>query len=331
MGNVDACQNVQVDCRRIDECQEMLSSRKKRRDHATGGAKSSTRSCPSKPASEAPLAFVRAPGSLDRERLGREPLGLWPVVRLPSARSTVASTPRSLESAVASSGPALMLPIPSKAPIVRQGTRGTPLSRAVPGATGATPKNGVVRSIVRRGTRGTPLTRHGSAGLTPHGCHDVRLACERTLKRHGSAGMTPLTRDRPPAANLEEVDESMVDYHSSTPSDGVTRAKVVKAFVKTMVQGSKMKVVVPGGSIRNCWVSLDEELSALSVAKDGHKRHIPLEQIDDISVGQDAEGQDVEDHCVTLLLEDGQGITFHFEDMDERDTFAECLSMVVIR
>lgn len=73
---------------------------------------------------------------------------------------------------------------------------------------------------------------------------------------------------------------------------------------------------------------------SLIVALDGQERRIQLEQIDDISVGCDAQEQlsvRVDDHCVSLLLEDGRGLTLHFEDTEQCNTFAECLSKVMVQ
>lgn len=213
--------------------------------------------------------------------------------------------------------------------MVRQNTRGTPLAQGKAGMTpahagmtpanaGVTPAAGVQsagltpaarqkRGIVRQGTRGTPLMQNiGTAGMTP--------------MKHGETD------------SLEECD--LLD---ETPSDAVTQPKVVKEFVKNMIKGITLKVMMPGagGCMRDVEVFLDDQLSALTVALDGNKRRILLEQIDDISDGQDEiDGllsPKIGDNCANLFLEDGQVLTFHFDDFDERDTFVKCLSMVIVK
>jgi hypothetical protein len=173
-----------------------------------------------------------------------------------------------------------------------------------PGNAGATPATGVKRPFFRKGTRGTPLTRNvGTAGMTPMNCDTLTSAsCARGI------------------------------LESGTPSDAVTQAKTMTDFVRTMMKGSQMTAKTPGGSMKDVQVALDKTLSSLMVTRDGQERCIPLEQIDDISIGQDAEGQvsvRVDDQCLTLLLEDGRCLTLHFEDVDECNAFAECLSKVM--
>lgn len=224
--------------------------------------------------------------------------------------------------------------------MVRQNTRGTPLAQGgkagmtpahagmTPANAGVTPAAGVKsagltpaarqkRGIVRKGTRGTPLMQNiSTAGM------NLNSSC--------SIGMTPMNRGE--TDSLEEYD--LLD---ETPSDAVTQPKVVKEFVKNMMKGITLKVMMPGagGFMRDVEVFLDDQLSALTVALDGNKRRILLEQIDDISDGQDEiDGllsPKIGDKCANLFLEDGQLLTFHFDDFDERDTFVKCLSMVIVK
>jgi hypothetical protein len=214
----------------------------------------------------------------------------------------------SVDDPVPSTGAPLCLPIPSKVGVVRQGTRGTPLANKKAGMTpanaGSTPATGVKRRIVRKGTRGTPLTRNVA-----------------------TAGMTPMNCDILGSANFEQSTSSVL-----TPSDAVTQGKSMTKFVKTMMKGSHMMARTPGGSMKDIQIAFDNKLSSLMITRDGQECCIPLEQIDDIAIGQDAEGQvsvRVDDQCVTLLLEDGRGLTLHFEDLDESNAFAECLSKLM--
>jgi hypothetical protein len=147
--------------------------------------------------------------------------------------------------------------------------------------------------------------------------------------------MTPMFRKQDSATSVDEGSKTSEYFNQvSTPSDAITRAKVIKGFVKKMMQGVQMEVMAPSGSKSNVWVCVDEKLTALIVDKDGHKRRIPFHEIDDISVGQEAQGDmslRIDEDCVTLWIEDGQAITFHFDDADDRDTFADCLSMVMVK
>jgi len=139
--------------------------------------------------------------------------------------------------------------------------------------------------------------------------------------------MTPVTRGETCNDNLEED-----VLQSGTPSDAITQGRALNNFVKTMIKGCKMKAMLSGGGMRDVWLCLDNKLSALTVTLDGHKRRIPLDQIDDISIGQETQDQlstRCDDHCVTVFLHDDQVITLLFEDAEECDKFAECLSTVM--
>ena len=63
---------------------------------------------------------------------------------------------------------------------------------------------------------------------------------------------------------------------------------------------------------------------------DAKKRSVPLGQISSIVIGDDFLGdQDLPatEMCVTLFLDGSRAITLEFPDLEERDTFALCLSM----
>eukprot|EP00927_Polykrikos_kofoidii_P012810 TRINITY_DN15554_c0_g1_i1.p1 TRINITY_DN15554_c0_g1~~TRINITY_DN15554_c0_g1_i1.p1 ORF type:complete len:286 (+),score=60.88 TRINITY_DN15554_c0_g1_i1:75-932(+) len=112
--------------------------------------------------------------------------------------------------------------------------------------------------------------------------------------------------------------------------------QVVKNFVKTYVKGHQVSVLNVNGGLATCLASLDRSLTTLSLQrankKDAKKRGIPLEDIGEVCVGTEG-GDDVElpldELCVTLLLTDGQATCFRFGDIEERDTFALCLSMFI--
>eukprot|EP00928_Gymnodinium_smaydae_P064361 TRINITY_DN47708_c0_g1_i1.p1 TRINITY_DN47708_c0_g1~~TRINITY_DN47708_c0_g1_i1.p1 ORF type:complete len:367 (+),score=101.39 TRINITY_DN47708_c0_g1_i1:73-1173(+) len=111
--------------------------------------------------------------------------------------------------------------------------------------------------------------------------------------------------------------------------------QVVKDFVRTYVKGRNVAVVSVKGGSASCFLSLDRKLTTLSLQrstkKDAKKRNIGFGEVSEIVVG--AEVVDVElpldELCVTLLLGDGQAVAFRFDDIEERDTFALCLSMFV--
>lgn len=59
---------------------------------------------------------------------------------------------------------------------------------------------------------------------------------------------------------------------------------------------------------------------------------IPFENVSEICVGTDAADEvefAVDENSVTLILDDGQAIGFGFDNSEEREAFALCLSMFV--
>jgi hypothetical protein len=150
-------------------------------------------------------------------------------------------------------------------------------------------------------------------------------------------------------SEMHEATESAMEAHGSTNSAGeqpeVSQAQaVVKAFVRSLVKGRTLRVLATNGgmaecaqtSSRRCICFLDRKLTSLSLQRagkeDAKKRAVPLEDISEIAVGAES-GQEfglaTDEMCITLILESGQAIGFRFDDDEERDTFALCLSMFV--
>lgn len=121
---------------------------------------------------------------------------------------------------------------------------------------------------------------------------------------------------------------------SSTPPSGANAKTVVKQFVQRYVKGQQVAILSTNGGTTECIATLDRKLTSLSIQRPGgsKKRHIPLEAVEEISIGTEAEDEvdlPLDDNCVTLLLEDGQGVGVSFSNVEERDTFALCISMFV--
>lgn len=142
-----------------------------------------------------------------------------------------------------------------------------------------------------------------------------------------------------PTADRQSDDESCESSEmtaSSTVPDMGKAQQVVKSFVRTFVKGRKVSVLTVNGATAECIASLDRQLTTLSLQrsanKDAKKRGIALDQVQEVCIGDDA-SEDIDlpldDLCVTLLLEDGNAIGFRFEDVEDRDVFALCLSMFV--
>merc|ERR1712217_844978 len=98
-------------------------------------------------------------------------------------------------------------------------------------------------------------------------------------------------------------------------------------------------VINAAGSTTNCSASLDSTLTHLVLLypadKGGRARNIPLQRVQQILVGVGAQEDGYESEwgpadelCVTLLAE-GQLFSFVFDDNEQRDAFALCLSLFV--
>jgi len=122
---------------------------------------------------------------------------------------------------------------------------------------------------------------------------------------------------------------------SATPDMGKAQ-HVVKNFVRSLVKGKAIAVLTVNGGTTQCIVSLDRKLTTLSLQrggkKDAKKRGVTLADVHMVCIGEEASDEidlPLNELCVTLLLEDGNAVGFQFEDQEERDTFALCLTMFI--
>ncbi|CAE7813777.1 unnamed protein product [Symbiodinium sp. KB8] len=107
--------------------------------------------------------------------------------------------------------------------------------------------------------------------------------------------------------------------------------KMVKVFVKGMVRGRKLEVVLKTGKRKACACSMSRGLDSLKIKLAGHAKSIGLADVEEIHVGSGLKRVDtpLDELCVTLILSSQDAVTFRFEDVEERDTFAACLLMFV--
>ena len=109
--------------------------------------------------------------------------------------------------------------------------------------------------------------------------------------------------------------------------------KLVKVFVKEMVRGRKLEVVLKTGKRKASACSMSRTLDALKVKLAGHSKTIQLAEVEEIHAGADVKRVDttLDELCVTLILASQDAISFRLEDVEDRDTFAACLLMFVQR
>lgn len=142
-----------------------------------------------------------------------------------------------------------------------------------------------------------------------------------------------------PHASYRGPEEDVPPYHGYRDEGGpeVAQAQTVaKNFVRSLVRGLPVTVLSVTGGTAECIAFLDRGLTTLSLQRAGKleakRRIVPLEEISEVVVGEYG-GQDfnlsTDTLCVTLVFETGQAVSFRFENDEERDTFALCLSMFV--
>eukprot|EP00929_Paragymnodinium_shiwhaense_P023460 TRINITY_DN14679_c0_g1_i1.p1 TRINITY_DN14679_c0_g1~~TRINITY_DN14679_c0_g1_i1.p1 ORF type:complete len:283 (+),score=68.09 TRINITY_DN14679_c0_g1_i1:100-948(+) len=113
--------------------------------------------------------------------------------------------------------------------------------------------------------------------------------------------------------------------------------QVVKEFVRSIVRGMTLQLASSASQAEYAVVSLDRKLRTMYMhppdEKDQKKkRTIRLEQVIEIAIGAEVCAEvdtQLDDFCVTLLLDNYEAISFRFTEVEERDTFALCLSMFV--
>mmetsp|Transcript_60092 Transcript_60092/g.176344 ORF Transcript_60092/g.176344 Transcript_60092/m.176344 type:complete len:231 (+) Transcript_60092:75-767(+) len=128
-------------------------------------------------------------------------------------------------------------------------------------------------------------------------------------------------------------------YDTWTREQKAEAKRIIKDFVKSMVKGKNLHVVLPNGQIRTVLASLSRALDVLKIKagsnKEAQARAIPLSSIDEILVGTDigdseaCEGMEtpLDELSVTLALSSQECITFRMADIEARDTLVMCLTM----
>lgn len=104
---------------------------------------------------------------------------------------------------------------------------------------------------------------------------------------------------------------------------------LVKPFIKRMVKGATMDVMVESGQLKTCSVTLGRKLNYMKVKLNETKRKIEMRGVAEVIAGSHVEGitTPLDDLCATLVLASGECITFRCADAQERDTLTMCLTI----
>mmetsp|Transcript_12968 Transcript_12968/g.34717 ORF Transcript_12968/g.34717 Transcript_12968/m.34717 type:complete len:227 (-) Transcript_12968:112-792(-) len=143
-----------------------------------------------------------------------------------------------------------------------------------------------------------------------------------------------LTRDEEATSEVSsgnDINSELVEGMTAKESKQQAKA-LVKDFVREMVKGRKVNVMKQNGQLTMCTVTLARALDRMSIKAGTAQRTIKLKQVEEIHPGADVEGTlgidtPLDDLCATLMLAEGDCITFRLQDINDRDTFVCCLLM----
>jgi hypothetical protein len=134
--------------------------------------------------------------------------------------------------------------------------------------------------------------------------------------------------DRSDAGSFAGSETSFASGVLPAATDAVDKA-TIKAFVKQLVKGTNYTVVSTSGDLRECTVAISKKLNAIKITAGEDSRKIPLATVGEVYIG--TEPKDIETpldvNCSTLSMTNGEAITFRFDNLKVRDTFAMCIKL----
>lgn len=133
-------------------------------------------------------------------------------------------------------------------------------------------------------------------------------------------------------SNASSIRSEFINEHIPPHQREVARIQhQMKSFVKGMVKGREMNVLSVDGELRSCICSFDRKLKNYSVVISKETRKIPLASFTEVYQGKEPEDIEtpLDELCCTLVLDNGECLTFRFKDVEERENFAMCLQIIV--
>merc|ERR1719444_373849 len=105
----------------------------------------------------------------------------------------------------------------------------------------------------------------------------------------------------------------------------------MKSFVKGMLKGREMSVLSIDGQLRSCTCSFDRKLRNYNICISKDTRQIEISTIQEVFQGLEPDDiqTPLDELCCTFVVETGECVTFRFKDVEERQNFAICLSIIV--
>mmetsp|Transcript_3879 Transcript_3879/g.7782 ORF Transcript_3879/g.7782 Transcript_3879/m.7782 type:complete len:224 (+) Transcript_3879:84-755(+) len=107
---------------------------------------------------------------------------------------------------------------------------------------------------------------------------------------------------------------------------------LIKGFVKEVLVGLGIEVVLEDGRRVPCRFCMDCKLATVTLHVHGAVRDIPMTSIQDICSGKELRNIEtttpVDENCVTLVMGNDQCVSFHFRDVATREHFATCMKVL---
>lgn len=133
-------------------------------------------------------------------------------------------------------------------------------------------------------------------------------------------------------SNASSVGTEFINEHIPAHKREVARIQSqMKSFVKGMLKGREMSVLSVDGQLRSCTCSFDRKLKVYSIVISKETRKIPLSKFSEVFQGKEPDDIDtpLDELCCTFVLDSGECLTFRFKTVEERESFAMCLQIIV--
>mmetsp|Transcript_123759 Transcript_123759/g.214549 ORF Transcript_123759/g.214549 Transcript_123759/m.214549 type:complete len:241 (-) Transcript_123759:354-1076(-) len=200
--------------------------------------------------------------------------------------------------------------------------------------------NGVTSPPLKANSSGNTSAVRGENNGTVAHAPPTEAALSKLGKKEGNARMET---DASSVASTQKSARSAFSAASSIGSEIIKDripesqrevAKIqsqMKSFVKSMVKGREMNVLSVDGQLRACTCSFDRKLRNYNIVISKETRSIALSRFREVFQGLEPEdiATPLDELCATFVLDNGECLTFRFNDVEERENFAMCLAIIV--
>lgn len=162
------------------------------------------------------------------------------------------------------------------------------------------------------------------------------------------------SRDKPPiyhslrqqSCPSSVLDRMLAGRCSELPNEqeaGAAEPKLLRdammTFIRTLLRGICIEVLLDDGSSLFPEASLDYELAHLILEVNEAQRSIPLRDVEDVVTPEELRARNIltsiqpflDERCCTLIIKEFEFVTFRFDTKRLREYFATCLLMLISR